>query len=790
MIGKQIWRRNLTLACLAGALLATAGGFRPAAQAQVVLNEILADNENNSLQGGSDYVELLNRSATAANLGGMSLTDDPLAPRKYVIPAGRTLAAGGRLLILCTTNTLGAGLRSGFNLSANGESVRLYAADGVTILDQVQFGLQAPDLAIGRVPESGSAWVLNLPTPLAANEAQPLGATPQLCLNEWMAKPNSGDDWLEVYNRDSLPAALGGLVITDTPSGTPLNRAIPALSFIGGHGFVQFQASDLDKPDADHLDFKLSTTGETLSIYAANRATLIDRVVFGAQSDNISQGRAPDGSDNIISFPAGSDTPDEPNIPPITNVVISEVLTHTDPPLEDAVELHNPTASPVNIGYWWLSDSAASPRKYRIPFNTIIPAFGFKVFYEYQIGAGTNGFTFDSAGGDEVYLSMGNSLGNLTGPQTSVSFGPLVNGVSVGRHRTSVGVDFVPLSSRTFGVDNPATLTQFRQGSGRTNAPPLVGPVVVNEIHFQPVTDGSSGAEQEEFIELHNPLEIAVPLYHTDYPTNTWRLREGVSFNFPRNLSVPARGYLLVVDFDPANAQALAAFRSRYAVPADVPVVGPFDGKLSDTGEAVKLLLPDKPEPVGEPNAGFVPYQQAERIAYLSVPSWPGAGAAAGLSLQRLDPATYGNEPTNWFSAAPTAGRANTLTADRDLDGMPDDWEQQHGLNPDSAADAAEDLDGDHAANLDEYQAGTNPASAESVFRVTDIRAAPPLLTLRFQAAAQRAYQVQYRDAASDGPWLTLTNLAPVQADGEIELDVALPAANPAFVRIVIPTVP
>ncbi|HEY5791709.1 MAG TPA: DUF1800 family protein [Chthoniobacterales bacterium] len=46
---------------------------------------------------------------------------------------------------------------------------------------------------------------------------------------------------------------------------------------------------------------------------------------------------------------------------------------------------------------------------------------------------------------------------------------------------------------------------------------------------------------------------------------------------------------------------------------------------------------------------------------------------------------------------------------DTDGDGMPDAWEIDYGLDPDSAADGGLDTDGDGQTNLQEYQAGTNP---------------------------------------------------------------------------------
>jgi len=50
-----------------------------------------------------------------------------------------------------------------------------------------------------------------------------------------------------------------------------------------------------------------------------------------------------------------------------------------------------------------------------------------------------------------------------------------------------------------------------------------------------------------------------------------------------------------------------------------------------------------------------------------------------------------------------------TVVLDADGDGMPDEWEKRYGLNPNDAADAAADKDGDAFTNLEEFQAKTDP---------------------------------------------------------------------------------
>jgi hypothetical protein len=53
------------------------------------------------------------------------------------------------------------------------------------------------------------------------------------------------------------------------------------------------------------------------------------------------------------------------------------------------------------------------------------------------------------------------------------------------------------------------------------------------------------------------------------------------------------------------------------------------------------------------------------------------------------------------------------LDPDYDDDGMPDDWEQANGLDPDRN-DAADDPDSDSLSNLEEYYNGTDPWETDS----------------------------------------------------------------------------
>jgi len=84
---------------------------------------------------------------------------------------------------------------------------------------------------------------------------------------------------------------------------------------------------------------------------------------------------------------------------------------------------------------------------------------------------------------------------------------------------------------------------------------------------------------------------------------------------------------------------------------------------------------------------------------------------------------------------------------DGDLDGMPNQWEREHNLDPQDAMDNAADADGDGYSNIEEYLNGTDPNVAEDVeltFRFADILAEIEALNVD----ARREIEKEKQDAS------------------------------------------
>jgi hypothetical protein len=95
-----------------------------------------------------------------------------------------------------------------------------------------------------------------------------------------------------------------------------------------------------------------------------------------------------------------------------------------------------------------------------------------------------------------------------------------------------------------------------------------------------------------------------------------------------------------------------------------VQIFGPYDGKLSNSGERLELSMP------GDLDEFSVrQYIRIDRVNYSDgshaddcpggVDLWPTAADGTGASLGRLLVPLYGNDPTNWLGLSPTPGAGN-----------------------------------------------------------------------------------------------------------------------------------
>lgn len=465
--------------------------------------------------------------------------------------------------------------------------------------------------------------------------APPAGAS--LRISEIMYNPPDregmpgGDlEFIELYNPGDAAVNLDGMAFVSGvdyvfPAGAVLE---PGAYWTLAASASAFQAKYGFAPDGEYSG-QLKNGGETLVIQDGQGTALLtqpydDKPPWPCGADGgdfslvLADPDAPDAgsswriSTKLGGSPGGLDPTPSPNVPPI---LINEVLAHTDLPQVDAIEFFNPTSFDAHVGGWFLSDKQDKPQLVRLPNGLAVPAGGFLVVDE-EIFGGGSGFRL-SENGEDVLFTSATCQGEATGYVHAVSFGGSPNGVSLGRYVNSVG-------QASFPLQRSLTL-------GAPNAGPLVGPVVISEIMYNPPAGG------DEYIEFTNASGEPVPLFHPDFPQLTWRVTGVDNFSMPPNVTLPPRGRLLITPLTPA------AFRAKYAIPDDVLIVGPYAGGLKNGGERIALLQP------GAPNSdGTQPYYEVDAVEYSDAPPWPTRPDGLGPALVRISLDKYGDDPANW----------------------------------------------------------------------------------------------------------------------------------------------
>ena len=358
-------------------------------------------------------------------------------------------------------------------------------------------------------------------------------------------------------------------------------------------------------------------------------------------------------------------------------VVVNEVLSNSGA-LPDWIELYNRTSDPVDIGGWFLSDSASDLAKYRIPVGTTIPAGGFITFFEdVHFGPTSNdpnritAFAL-SDDGETVYLSSAEN-DQLTDYRFKEDFGASFPGETHGYYykASSDSFNFLPLSRPTVN---------------EANASPRIGPIVISEVMYNPAGSGDT-----EYLELLNVSDENVTFF--DRSSNTaWRFTSGIEYEFPAvNPVTLFPGERLIL------TRNIPAFMSAFSVPKGTQILEWTNGGLSNGGEVIQL---GRPGPLDASN--FISFVRVDRVKYDDSAPWPADADGLGLSLTKIAEKDYGNDFINWSAMALSPG--DIAPGERF-----DTWATQN-----SIANPLGDEDGDGLINLLEYAFDLNPNNPDS----------------------------------------------------------------------------
>jgi hypothetical protein len=328
------------------------------------INEVQADNVSGIFDSAAQrepWVEIYNNGSTTVSLDGLYLSSSYTNLTNWAFPAGHSLTGGQFLVVFCDGQpgqTVGNELHTGFRLPSGSGSIalsRLYSGKP-QVLDYLNYGGLHADRSYGSFPDGQpfDRREFFYVTPRGTNDGRsgPL----VVFINEWMAgnlnyladpADFNYEDWFELYNPATNEVDLAGFYLTDSSTnglGVVTNKFKYLITTNGPHiiapqGYLLVWADNESGqntsggvPRTDlHVNFALSLGGEAIGLFAAD-GTRIDWVGFGSQTNDVSQGRFPDGEANIYWFTtnrtprAANFVPGLGNNPPVLGAIGNKSL--------------------------------------------------------------------------------------------------------------------------------------------------------------------------------------------------------------------------------------------------------------------------------------------------------------------------------------------------------------------------------------------------------------------------------------------------------------------------------
>ncbi|GEO06876.1 hypothetical protein AAE02nite_45400 [Adhaeribacter aerolatus] len=133
---------------------------------KLVINEFMSSNsfsyQDPENEGEfDDWIEVYNAGDKEVNLAGLYISDNKNYKAKYKIPASNpvktTIPPGGYLILWADSDLAQGELHVDFKLSAEGEDLGIYTADG-QVIDETTFGPQVNDVSFGRQASGAGIW--------------------------------------------------------------------------------------------------------------------------------------------------------------------------------------------------------------------------------------------------------------------------------------------------------------------------------------------------------------------------------------------------------------------------------------------------------------------------------------------------------------------------------------------------------------------------------------------------------------------------------------------------------
>ncbi|UCE98886.1 MAG: lamin tail domain-containing protein, partial [Planctomycetota bacterium] len=199
--------------------------------ATLKVNEWLTDED---VLEDNDLIEIYNPHPMPVDMGGMYLTDDPVAlPNRHQISPLSFADGAGYVVFIADGDPEDGANHLNFALSPNQEIIGLFDTD-LSKVDTVIYYPQTTDVSEGRAPDGNDSYeFFEPPTPSVSNITT-------VVINEVLAHSHSGaPDWIELYNTTDANIDIGGWFLSDSSANRTKYRIADG-TIIGPNDYIVF----------------------------------------------------------------------------------------------------------------------------------------------------------------------------------------------------------------------------------------------------------------------------------------------------------------------------------------------------------------------------------------------------------------------------------------------------------------------------------------------------------------------------------------------------------------------
>lgn len=350
-----------------------------------------------------DWVEIVNNSDQAVEIGGYGLSDDKIIAAKWTFPIGTTIPANGRIIVYCSGDTERGSMHAPFKLSADDDLVLTTEAGAV--IDSLSLKAVSSGYSLGRDAEGN--WVEMRPSPGYPNTEEGVaaflatltaeaGESIGVYLNEFMASnastllgpDGSYCDWIELYNTTGNDINLSGYGISDNPA-QPLKYVLPEGTTIRAYSTLLLYCTGRKGTSSTEIELPFGLAAyEEAVVFSTPDGRILDSYEYSRQETDQSMARVPDGTGEWQR--TASPTPGYTNNAAgaaqyqasltygTGELMISELmngnksyLLQPDGEYYDWIEICNRSGQTINLAGYALSNNAKNPAKWVFPDVTL-----------------------------------------------------------------------------------------------------------------------------------------------------------------------------------------------------------------------------------------------------------------------------------------------------------------------------------------------------------------------------------------------------------------------------------